>query len=403
MSGWRVQLAYGANHPGGLSSDASLAGYAPAVGGGDAGSVSGGSYSGGRNNFAGRGGIASYQTSGNSAIPPKNNDPYGGLGPPQFNPMFGPNNQVATLSSTPLTSYAPPPTEDDNTIVLDPDFNGSFLDLSVLPYNPQLELPVALHVPLSGGGAITHVCGNCLKFVQCTELGNDILSREYELHKGGGDESGTRRSLMKLVRRGEEDDNTIQASIADNKNNNLRRSPSPPEQDESDIGEEEDATITEAESLVDIPFDPPLRTEVVYTSMYGMYINVDCTTPKGVDRGVAKQLVTSDMTDVIYSPNIHDVARLFAPPVNAYGRAVVMLRHPLERSVAKYNWLIRTNEDVKKMSLVEFAQSGESVLLILFFCMFFCPFVSYPLFIHITFSSTHTQQTASKTISLQEQ
>ena len=85
-------------------------------------------------------------------------------------------------------------------------------------------------------------------------------------------------------------------------------------------------------------FNPILRTEFVYNSTY---VNVDCTTPEGVDRGIAKELATSDMIDVVYSPTIHHVARLFAPPIKASGRAVVILRNPIKRAMAKYEWLNR--------------------------------------------------------------
>ena len=65
------------------------------------------------------------------------------------------------------------------------------------------------------------------------------------------------------------------------------------------------------------------------------------------------------MADVIYSPDLHDVARLFAPPVQAYGRGVVIVRNPIERAVAKYEWLRVIDDDVMKMTLEEFAKSGE--------------------------------------------
>lgn len=65
------------------------------------------------------------------------------------------------------------------------------------------------------------------------------------------------------------------------------------------------------------------------------------------------------MVDVIYSPHIHDVARLFDPSGYMHGRAVVILRNPIERTVAKYLRLANNDDNVKKMSLAEFARSSE--------------------------------------------
>lgn len=110
----------------------------------------------------------------------------------------------------------------------------------------------------------------------------------------------------------------------------------------------------EPERTAEPAFDPPLRTEVVYTSTY---VNVDCSTKEGIDRGIAKNLATSNMIDVIYSPNIRVLARLFAPPVQAYGRPAVIIRNPIERAVAKYEYLKGKDTHVKKMTLEKFAKS----------------------------------------------
>ena len=313
------------------AANAAPAGFAPMVENSE--SSSGGGYSGGRNDYQGRGvdtqGIASYQIRGGE-------DPYGGLGPPQFNPDLG-SAMLPPLTSAPLTSYAPPPNDDGTVIVLEESFHGSIQELSVLPYNPHLEMPVVLDIPLSGGAATKQIFGNCLKMVQCTERGRDILAREHSLHKGEAvdDESSVTRYLSS-----QEEDSSVTAS----KINHLRITPK---------RHLEENGATDASSTT---FDPPLRTEVVYTSTY---VNVDCTNPSGIDRGIARDLARSDMADVLYSPDIHDVARLFAPPIMSYGRGVALIRNPLERAVAKYNWLRNIDNTVKEMSLEDFANSGE--------------------------------------------
>lgn len=125
------------------------------------------------------------------------------------------------------------------------------------------------------------------------------------------------------------------------------------------------------------------------------FVNVDCTTPLGIDRGILHNLATSDMSDVIHSPDVYDVARLFLPSTiislsptpnkKTFGRGMVILRNPIEMAIAKYlRWKTFANDNeycarhwargdvickyyweshprvmVKDMSLKEFAESSE--------------------------------------------
>jgi hypothetical protein len=241
------------------------------------------------------------------------------------------------------------------------------------------------NVPLSDGGSTVElVFGNCLKLVQCNGRGHEILSREHALEFGGtraevdnSSSSSSRRAMMKVV----------------------------PKTDDG--------------HLLQYPreFNPQLQTDVVYTSTF---VNVDCTTPSGIDRGILHNLATSDMSDVIHSPDIYDVARLFvqssilsSPPTpnkKTFGRGMVVLRNPIEMAVAKYlRW--KTFEDdneycarhwargdvicklywthhphvmVKDMSLNEFAKSGESLTLLPSFCnVFLCIAVALTPLYHV--------------------
>jgi hypothetical protein len=47
------------------------------------------------------------------------------------------------------------------------------------------------------------------------------------------------------------------------------------------------------------------------------------------------------------------------PPIEAYGRGIVILRNPVERIVALYEYLKEQNGQVKNMSLEQFVRSGE--------------------------------------------
>ena len=283
------------------------------------------------------------------------------------------SSSVAVLTSLPLRSYVPP--LEKRTMVSPPTINpiidNSYMDLSILPYNPRHEIPMVWNVPLSDGGStIELVFGNCLKLVQCNGRGHEILSREHALEFGGtrvvvDSSSSSRRAMMKVIPK-TDDGHLLQY---------------PPE------------------------FNPHLQTEIVFTSTF---VNVDCTTPLGIDRGILHNLATSDMSDVIHSPDIYDVARLFVPSSissstpnkKTFGRGMVILRNPIEMAVAKYlRW--KTFEDdheycarhwargdvicklywtqhprvmVKDMSLKEFTKSGELVtlhhnLVVMLFCL----------------------------------
>jgi hypothetical protein len=242
-----------------------------------------------------------------SSIPRSAQDPFDGFGPRQFNPMYDSHRpQVkATLTSSAMRSYTLPE-NDGLIIVLDPAFNGAMMDVSILPVNAERETPVFWDVPMTGVARFQYVMGHCLKLVQCSNAGQDLLLREFE--EGG---------------------------YATEATNGLEALPT--------------------------NFDPPLKTAYMQSSKF---VNVDCSTPQGIDRGISHELSTSNMIDIVYTPNIHDAARLFAPPIQAYGRGVVMMRHPVERVVALYEYSRlrgRTvgSAEVTDMSLEEFSTYGK--------------------------------------------
>ncbi|EJK47409.1 hypothetical protein THAOC_33869, partial [Thalassiosira oceanica] len=240
-------------------------------------------------------------------------------------PRQGTRSISPQLSATPLTSYAPPP-GDAVMVTMGPEIRA-FADLSLLPYDQLREVPVVMHVPLSGGSAVRAVFGNCLRLVQCTEAGRDILVREYEEeHGGSGTETG-RRSLLLLE---------------------------PVDSDGRPLVEEPDDITSDG------LFDPALKTEVVYTSEY---VNVDCTSPAGIDRAIRHDLLGSNMADVVYSGDVYDASRLMTRSPNGNdlehrGRLVGVFRNPVERAVAAYQYLRFINDEVKVMTLEEFAASS---------------------------------------------
>lgn len=268
-------------------------------------------------------------------------DPFHGYGPPQFNPEYDSplhGSIEAGLSSTPLTSYVPPPNNmEDGTmssssfatsmIPLDPMFHGSMMELSILPYNQFLERPVVWDVPQSGGGTLQTIFGSCLHLVQC--------NRDYSFnHHATG--SSTKRNLMELVTRDDVKDVIEQSNTMKMNRQHESYEPQKP-------------LHPQAEE------DPALKTGFHRSSTY---VNVDCSSSEGVDRGIAHDLAKSDLTDVFYSHDPYDIARLFAPPTEVYGRGVVMIRNPIRRAVATYKRLqIKRPDMLEDMSLERFAAS----------------------------------------------
>jgi len=268
-------------------------------------------------------------------------DPFHGYGPPQFNPEYdnplhGPIQ--AGLSSTPLTSYIPPPNNLDDSMMssssfttsmipLDAMFHGSMMELSILPYNPNLEKPVVWDVPQSGGGTLQTIFGSCLHLVQC--------NHDYTFNHDHTTPA-TKRNLMELVTRAD-----VKAAIE--QSNAMKMS----HQHESYEPQKPLHPQTEE--------DPPLMTGFHRSSTY---VNVDCSSPERVDRGIAHDLAKSDIADIFYSHDPYDIARLFAPPREVYGRGFVVIRNPIRRAVATYKRLqIKRPEMVKDMTLEQFATS----------------------------------------------
>ncbi|KAL7471623.1 hypothetical protein ACHAXS_013044 [Conticribra weissflogii] len=321
----------------------------------------------------------------------KPEDPFHGYGPPQFNPDYaiapqGGLSLRTTLSSEPLTSYTPPPSDEESSaslpMLLDPKFHGSFLDLSVLPYNPIREVPVVWDVPHSGSKAAQTIFGNCLKLVLCSREGSHILQSQIDQYQKEVQVEQKHALREKLEMRMLEDHQRLRmqlvvdrpgGDVVYNQNHHDRTSPRDllqiveksqlNENDKDEISEviEKNPSMELPRSSADfaastlINFDPPLAVKFAHTSKY---VNVDCSTPQGINRGITHHLAASDIMDVVFSPNIYDVARLFAPPTEAYGRAVLLVRHPFERAVAAFDDFKVINKEISAgMTLVDYVES----------------------------------------------
>ena len=85
---------------------------------------------------------------------------------------------------------------------------------------------------------------------------------------------------------------------------------------------------------------------------------MDCSTSQGLDRAISQDLLSAGIVDVVHTTSLTDMSRLFVND-GMYGRPVVMIRNPLHRALAKYEWMRVMDENVKTMTLKTFAKSGK--------------------------------------------
>jgi len=104
----------------------------------------------------------------------------------------------------------------------------------------------------------------------------------------------------------------------------------------------------------------------VVMAMGRKYINVDTTTKDGIERAKVLALSSSGMADVVYSSLLQDVSTIFNT-LNQ-GRMFVLIRHPVEREMARFRYLRRGQYErtklndwqrgnLRDMSYVEYARS----------------------------------------------
>lgn len=92
------------------------------------------------------------------------------------------------------------------------------------------------------------------------------------------------------------------------------------------------------------------------------YVNVDMTTPEGIQRASTLGLASSQLADIIISPYLHptslNILSLAYP-----GRMFALFRHPVDRALGMYYYLARAswdpmyNPSLAKMSLAEYSKS----------------------------------------------
>jgi len=88
------------------------------------------------------------------------------------------------------------------------------------------------------------------------------------------------------------------------------------------------------------------------------YVNVDLSTTEGIENAAMQGLAESGLADVIVSNHVHfTTGHIF--DAGHKGRLFTALRHPVDRCIAEYHYVMATTNDpnVQSLSLLEFASS----------------------------------------------
>ena len=111
-----------------------------------------------------------------------------------------------------------------------------------------------------------------------------------------------------------------------------------------------------------LPHLPQQQLEVL-TKPYGNFVNVDTSTPLGLQRAADLGLIPSRTVDVVLTPHIREATQLFSQ--HHRGRLFGLFRHPVERVVSLYYFLrmpdqqetVGLNVNIRNMTLEDFATS----------------------------------------------
>jgi hypothetical protein len=106
------------------------------------------------------------------------------------------------------------------------------------------------------------------------------------------------------------------------------------------------------------------KLEVFEDTNGALYVNVDTTTPGGIQHAQSLQLAKKHLADIVISPRMYDVAGdIFSSTDKA--RLFALFRHPVHRAIDMYYYLATASWDpmynpkLKDMTLLEYANSGS--------------------------------------------
>jgi len=103
---------------------------------------------------------------------------------------------------------------------------------------------------------------------------------------------------------------------------------------------------------------------IVEFSKHYSYVNVDTSTPEGIERARALGLASSEITDIVVSTLLHQASTLFTTANR--GRLFAMFRHPVDRAVSLFHFLQDTQwrrrqtfkKELSELTIDEYFKSG---------------------------------------------
>jgi len=101
--------------------------------------------------------------------------------------------------------------------------------------------------------------------------------------------------------------------------------------------------------------DPPSLELINFNDKLKL-VNMDTSDKNTIASAKKEGLINSGLVDFVVTTLFHDGSGLFTDEHN--GRAIALLRNPVERSIAMYERVKEQDDDVKEMSLLEYAKSS---------------------------------------------
>ena len=94
------------------------------------------------------------------------------------------------------------------------------------------------------------------------------------------------------------------------------------------------------------------------------YINCDVSTPVGIQQCTTRGLSSLDsniQADFLSTPNIHNLNSLFDFTTTKKGKLFAIFQHPVQRSFAQYNLILKENQNDEHLSKMSFEEYINSV------------------------------------------
>jgi len=98
------------------------------------------------------------------------------------------------------------------------------------------------------------------------------------------------------------------------------------------------------------------------------YVNINLTTPEGIQATIEKRFINSNLADVAISPLLQEASKIVQSPDDHRGRCFAFLRHPrcfaflrhpVPRVISLFNFIKFTTDRWANINIDDYAQSSE--------------------------------------------